>query len=180
MLTLAFTVFAGGKQEDATEDPPAKLKDPDAINDVEQLRSALHESNNLLEQAYSKIQEQEKEIKSLEDENQSLRVELVAASEALKESNVVLEEAFDQIEADQKEIEGLRENIERLINAGVEIQTPTWNVSLLAGYPAIAGGQIGFNFPFMPQLGVTAGALYSFEESTPYIISGVKLNIDID
>lgn len=187
LIILLFLIptfaFAGGDKEEsnASVDSYEEVTsiDPSSLSS-EELKTALEESNLLLEQAYREITNKTERIKELEKEVESLEVELASCSTALKDSNIVLDEAYNRIEEDQKEIEDLRQNVQKLIDAGVEIQTPTWNVNLLVGYPAIAGGQVGFNFPFMPQLGVTAGALYSFEEAMPYITAGVKLNIDID
>lgn len=179
LLLIPMIAFAGGDKEDSNDKVEATSINPSELSN-EELVAALEESNLLLEQAFQDIKNKQDRIEELEKEIETLKVELAAASSALRESNVVLEESYNQIASDQKEIEELREHIQKLIESGVEVRTPSWNVSFLAGYPAIAGTQISFNFPFLPQLGATTGALYSFEEQTPYITAGVKLNIDID
>lgn len=185
ILVLPFTVFA---QQD--------------------LQAALSESNELLGQAYSRIEELEAQLSeahdALDDSNKTLteaqveierlrnRVEVLEAdiedyktllreaNVALAESNRALERAYDRIESDQTEISGLRDHIQKLIDGGVEIRIPTWNVQASVGYPTSANVQLSLNFPFFPKLGLTVGAFYSFEHQLPFITAGLKLNLDID
>lgn len=185
LFLIPTMLFAGGNKEKGvtadtviTEKPEIMSVDASELSQ-EELIAALEESNDLLEQAYDLISKKQKKIDEQKMFIDSLNIELAACSAALANSNEVLEEAYNRIEDDQKEINSLREHIKRLVDAGIEVKTPSWDVTVLTGYPAIIGTQIGYNFPFLPQLGVTTGALYSFEHESPYIIAGVKLNLDI-
>lgn len=157
---------------------------------------ALEESNQLLLEAYERIEELEEEnrrlkngdeIKLLKEENKflndlilSYEVALAEASTALSESNDVLSEAHDRIEADGVEIDGLRTHVQNLISAGVEIKTYDWNVIITTGYPLSLGVMVGYNLPFFTSLGVVAGVDYNITNNIPSFKAGLKINIGKD
>lgn len=164
-----------------------------AYNEIESLEqqnanldSQVEELEAQLQQADSnsaQVNEDEKErlqsrIKELEDENDELRVSIAEASNALKESNDMLERAYSRIDEDQKEIERLRQHIESLIASGVDIQTYSWNLMFLGGYPQNAGFQVAYNLPWFPDLGALVGFSFNFESTEPVAYAGIKINLE--
>jgi chromosome segregation ATPase len=161
---------------------------------------SLDESTELLESAFNRIEELEKENKSLKEkldqdsekeikelknkieklkrEKEDIEVSLIQASKALEESNLVLDRAYGRISKDQKEIERLRDNIHELINAGVEVKTHNWSMSILAGYPYEVGFNINYNLHWMPNLGIIVGGGYDIEHNMPKVNAGLRINFD--
>lgn len=163
---------------------------------LEECNQALSKSNALLERTLDRIQELEEEnkelrqelengsnsseselIESLKDDNQRLRISLAKASNSLKDSNEVLEKAYERISKDQEEIEKLRNRIEELIDAGVEVKTYNWGISVLAGYPYEIGFDFNYNLHWMPNIGIVVGSSYDVENDMPKIKAGIRINI---
>lgn len=155
-----------------------------AQDSIDDLITALEESNKLLEQSEKKISALEAEVEKLtkdkkkaEDQVLSLSVALAEANEAIKQSNDTLSKAYDRIASDQVEIANLRNHIKDLIDSGVELQTYKWNIMLMSGYPYNAGMMVAFNFPWFPDLGVLAGFNYNFTTNSALAQIGVKINL---
>lgn len=163
---------------------------------ADECSDALEESNQLLLQAYERIEDLEdenerlrsgSEIERLTKENKSLSAQILSyevviaeSSLALEESNDILSQAYDRIDADGVEISGLRTHVDNLISAGVEIKTYDWNVIITSGYPVSLGVMVGYNLPFFTSLGVVAGFDYNFANNIPEFKAGLKINIGKD
>lgn len=160
----------------------------------ETCEEALDESSKLLERAYNTIEELENEvealkkgtkveelnnrIKELESESMMYGLLLAESNVALDESNKLLQKAYDRIEEDDKEIKELREHIKSLVNAGVEVRTYSWNIMVTSGYPLSIGLAVGYNLPFLTNIGFMVGIDYNITNNIPAFKAGVKLNLD--